>query len=113
MLYLLSFVDLKLSKVENDNDELNITDFSSICTIWQENPIQVETYNENSFLHPKNVVDIDSDSDFGMNSSIGSSVLLGTLNQEIIESITKPTICSSLWNGLENQSKLKRYFTFS
>ena len=90
-------------------DEFDISDISPISNLYQQNLTKLENYKESGFIHSQNVVDIDSDSDFGMTSSIGSSVLLGTLNQEIIESITKLLICLSLENSLEKHSKENTY----
>ena len=97
---------MKLAELENSDDVLNkIKSINSIQDVKEVNILKVETFDESIYMQSDNVVEIDSDSDFGINSSFGSSIL-GAAGQEIVNSITNPSISSALWEDVQGESIL-------
>lgn len=114
MLYILLIYisDLKLAELENSDDIFDkIKSLNSIKDFEEVNLLKVETFDENVSMQAGNVVEIDSDSDFGINSSFGSSIL-GAAGQEIVDSITNPRVSSALWEDVPGKSVLSSCFNF-
>ena len=103
---LISISDLKLAELENSDDILDkIKSLNSIKDVKEVNFLKIEIFDENICMQADNVVEIDSDSDFGINSSFGSSIL-GVAGQEIVDSITNPSISSALWEDVQGENVL-------
>lgn len=97
---------MKLAELENSDDVLNkIKSINSIQDVKEVNILKVETFDESIYMQSDNVVEMDSDSDFGINSSFGSSIL-GAAGQEIVNSIINPSISSALWEDVQGESVL-------